>query len=121
MGGSRPENFMTDAGHGAAAAVDPFYRRRDSNAYDRLVVDIHRLYGEFPVAQAAGWHVPDAGGRASRAVASLYSAPVLPVSARLAAWQLLKRLRLDQGWFERFATYWTSVLGGRPLLSPEDS
>jgi SAM-dependent methyltransferase len=32
----------------------------------------------------------------------------------------LRRLRLDQRWFEEFAAYWSSVLGGRHLWAVDD-
>jgi 2-polyprenyl-3-methyl-5-hydroxy-6-metoxy-1,4-benzoquinol methylase len=35
-------------------------------------------------------------------------------------WQLLRRVRLDLAWFERFRRYWGKVLGGRPLWGVED-
>jgi SAM-dependent methyltransferase len=98
-----------------SADVDDVFRaRREANAFDRLVVDVPRLFERYPIVDRRSWPGAAAGPR------GLYAHPLLPVGSRVAAWKLLHRLSLDRRWFETFQSYWSDVLGGRPLLTPED-
>ena len=83
------------------------------NAFDRLDVDVPKLFEQYPLERRREWpgNPPPFLG--------LYSMPA-PLGARLSAWKLLHRLHLDQRWLTRFAGYWESILGGRPMLAPED-
>lgn len=83
------------------------------NFFDRLHVDVPALFAKYPIANRREWP-----GRPPSFL-GLYSAPA-PLRARLIAWKLLHRMNLDQGWLERFAGYWESILGGRPMRSPDD-
>lgn len=86
-----------------------------SNGFDNLVVDVAALYRDFPLDRPA-----DPGWRWTGAINQLYATPFLPLAARGKAWHLLRRVRLDLTWFERFRPYWSRVLGGRPLWGVED-
>jgi len=85
------------------------------NGFDHLVVDVAALHREFPVDRPA-----DLGLRWDSAAERLYAAPFLPLELRAKSWHLLRRVRLDLAWFERFRRYWGKVLGGRPLWGVED-
>src|SRR4051812_28211317 len=85
-----------------------------SNLFDRLTVDVPELFRRYPLERAAAW--PGAAAD----VAAMYRSPALPLRARVALWKLLHRLSLDREWFTTFQSYWSHVLGGRPLLGPED-
>jgi methyltransferase family protein len=80
-----------------------------ANAYDQLVIDVPALYRRFPIDAVSRWPVPHASPPAT-----FYQR--LPTRV----WQVLHRLRLDQVWFNTFATYWNAVLGGRSLFGVED-
>jgi SAM-dependent methyltransferase len=85
------------------------------NGFENLVVDVAELHRRHPVERPS-----DLGLRWDGPLERLYASRLLPLSARNAAWQLLRRLRLDLTWFERFRRYWGGVLGGRPLWGVED-
>ena len=85
------------------------------NRFDRLQIDVAELYRSIPLGSRTA-----AGQPSSARLSALYRAPWLPLGARLGFWKLLHRLRLDQAWFDQFAEYWSTVLGGRPLRSPDD-
>ncbi len=85
------------------------------NGFDNLVVDVAALHREFPVDRPA-----DLGLAWDSAAERLYAASFLPLEVRAKSWQLLRRVRLDLVWFERFRRYWGRVLGGRPLWGVED-
>lgn len=89
--------------------------QRPPNGFDNLMVDVAKLHREFPVDRAA-----DIGIRWDDPVQRFYASPFIPLSVRNAAWHLLRRLRLDLTWFDRFRRYWGKVLGGRPLWGVED-
>ena len=84
-----------------------------ANAFDRLDVDVPKLFRDYPIERRGDWpgNPPPHLG--------LYAAPA-PLRARVIAWKLLHRTHLDQRWLQRFAGYWESILGGRPMLAPED-
>ena len=92
-----------------------FRTEASANRFDRLTVDVPELYRRQPLGQMS---TPSHSGGGP--FAALYRTSLLPLSVRLSFWKLLHRLRLDQAWFDRFAEYWTAVLGGRPLRSPDD-
>lgn len=85
------------------------------NGFDNLVVDVPALHRDFPVDRPS-----DLGLAWNSPIDRLYSASLLPLTQRGQAWQLLRRIRLDLTWFERFRRYWGKVLGGRPLWGVED-
>jgi hypothetical protein len=100
----------------AGDVTDLFHQIRARNQFDRMEVRADELYDAFPVERAAAWQVPPP----QRGYGRLYRAPWLPPGVRRRTWQLLRRLRLDQRWFDEFALYWASVLGGRHLFGVED-
>lgn len=85
------------------------------NGFDNLVVDVAALHRDTPVDRPA-----DLGLRWNSPAERLYATSWLPLRPRAQAWQLLRRVRLDLSWFERFKRYWGQVLGGRPLWGVED-
>jgi SAM-dependent methyltransferase len=93
----------------------PDLLRQPPNGFDNLVVDVADLHRRFPVDRPA-----DLGWRWDSPPERLYRSGLLPLRARNAAWQILRRTRLDAAWFERFKRYWGRVLGGRPLWGVED-
>lgn len=94
----------------------PRFRRADAaNGLDRLALDVPSLYARYPFERRAEW-----SRRPARRAWPVYRSPLLPLAARLRVWQLAHRLQLDLAWFDSFQRYWTGILGGRPLLSPED-
>lgn len=78
-----------------------------------MEVDVPKLFADFPLAARRDW--PGSPPPFHR----VYSAAA-PLGARLKLWKLLHRTHLDQRWLARFAEYWVGILGGRPLLAPED-
>jgi hypothetical protein len=93
--------------------TDLLTREPAPNFFDRLRVDVAALYRQYPIDRRREW--PGAVVPFHR----IYSAP-LPVRTRVQIWKLLHRANLDQGWLRRFASYWESILGGRPMHSPDD-
>lgn len=91
-----------------------FQARRTANFYDRLVIDVPELFRRYPLERAATW--PGDAARPS----PVYRTGALPLAGRVTLWKLLQRLSFDRTWFQTFQSYWTNVLGGRPLLGPED-
>jgi 2-polyprenyl-3-methyl-5-hydroxy-6-metoxy-1,4-benzoquinol methylase len=95
--------------------VDFLSSAQASNGFDNLVVDVAELHRKWPVDRPAelglDWKSP---------LERLYASPFLPLATRNLAWQVLRRVRLDLTWFERFRRYWGRVLGGRPLWGVED-
>lgn len=91
------------------------FQNSPPNGFDNLVVDVAELHRKFPVDRPA-----DLGVSWTTPLDRLYASPLLPLATRGQAWHLLRRLRLDLAWFERFRRYWGKVLGGRPLWGVED-
>jgi SAM-dependent methyltransferase len=98
----------------APMAENVFRVPRASNGFDQLCIDVPALYERYPLAQRTKWpgRVP---ARSSR-----YAIAVVPLRSRVAAWKLAHCLHLDLEWLRSFERYWINILGGRPLLSPED-
>ncbi len=96
-------------------SASELFPKSPPNGFDNLVVDVAELHRKFSVERPA-----DLGLEWDSAIDRLYAAPLLPLATRAHAWQLLRRVRLDLTWFERFRRYWGKVLGGRPLWGVED-
>src|SRR5689334_19053656 len=96
-----------------------FYSKRETNQFDKLVVDVDKTYKTFPVDAKF-----DPKANKIRFIKDgfhrLYSQPLLPLAWCNYAWHLLRRIQLDWTWFQEFRTYWSTVLGGRPLWGPQD-
>jgi SAM-dependent methyltransferase len=82
------------------------------------VADPKDVFARYPLDRLSRGAVQAAadGGRFGR----LYRAPAIPIAQRVRAARVLRRANLDVSWFETFAEYWTSVLGGRVLWGIED-
>ena len=94
---------------------DLFHEEQEANSFDNLQVDVRQLYEQHP------YDAKVAGSSSIRSpFRRLYSSMPIPVAQRNRLWHLISRLHLDSAWFFEFREYWSSVLGGRPLLSPED-
>jgi 2-polyprenyl-3-methyl-5-hydroxy-6-metoxy-1,4-benzoquinol methylase len=85
------------------------------NRFDNLHVDAAQLFRTFPPHRDESVAKVWCGQ-----LARFYSTSFLPLPERHAIWSLLRRLDLDQAWFERFRIYWGRVLGGRPLWGVQD-
>jgi SAM-dependent methyltransferase len=96
--------------------TDIFHERRQGNQFDDLRVDVEALYARFPLSERARWGAVPSATAAGR----LYALAALPLKGRRALCRLLRRLRLDLSWFQEFRSYWSAILGGRPLWDVED-
>lgn len=94
-----------------------FYENKESNGYDNLVVDVEKLYEEFPLEEMKGVEVKRQDSDVFR---SWYRNSFLPFKARNYLWHSLRRTNFDQAWFENFKDYWSNVLRGRPLWGVSD-
>ncbi len=87
----------------------------DVNYYDKLVVDVNRLYEDYPVTEKTP------GASVSTIYRRLvYGNKLLPLSLRESLYRLFHRTDLDIAWFMDFRKYWSQVLGGRPLWVVDD-
>lgn len=94
-----------------------FYEESATNAFDRMRVDVAAVYERYPPEEKA----PDASLEPAKgAFDHLYGAHALPLSQRVRVAKLLRRTGVEAAWFTTFATYWQSVLDGRPLWGIED-
>lgn len=94
---------------------EQFYERRTADGFGSLTVDVPHLYESAPItAKEPG------APRLSAGPAGLYRRRALPLRHRVALAVRLRRAGVDLGWFDAFASYWTDILGGRPLWGVED-
>jgi hypothetical protein len=97
-----------------------FYRKRETNLFDNLVVDIKQLYEEHPIDKkmdAKPKKVPFAQSLFHRLI---YRNPLIPLRYRNILWHGARQVNIDQTWFYEFRTYWSKILHGRPLYSTYD-
>lgn len=97
-----------------------FYRPAGPNQFDRLRIDLDRLYERFPITAKTNPPDNQAPFAASSFHRWFYRNPLLSLPFRGRINHLFRRTHLDLSWFEGFKAYWTSVLGGRPLWSIQD-
>lgn len=98
---------------------DIFYKKHETNFFDNLVVDIPKLYENFPVKKeenAKSNLVPFAQTPCHK----IYQNRLIPLKYRRYAYHGLRRIGLDQSWFSEFKKYWSSVLQGRPFWGVQD-
>jgi 2-polyprenyl-3-methyl-5-hydroxy-6-metoxy-1,4-benzoquinol methylase len=98
---------------------DIYRENEESNGYNNLVVDVDRLYTEFPVDKMAELKAGD--DKFTKSMFSRwYRTSLLPLKVKNYFWHAGRRTSLDQAWFEDFKDYWSYVLKGRPLWGPSD-
>lgn len=97
-----------------------FYSPAGPNQFDRLQINLERLYDQFPVSARGDSRVNPVPWAASGFQRWCYRNPFLSLSFRGRLNHLLRRTHLDLSWFEGFKDYWGAVLGGRPLWSVQD-
>jgi SAM-dependent methyltransferase len=97
--------------------VSAFYTDARTNGFDNLEIDVPEIFRRYPVEDLGAIN----RDRISRdRFAGIYRSRLIPLKARLGLWDAAFLANLDLGWFEGFSDYWTKVLGGRPLWSPQD-
>jgi len=104
---------------GPQLKTDLFHTRRDQNLFDRMAIDVGRLYEQFPIDEKVNTR-PNRVAFASGRLYRLYRSRLIPERYRVRAWQATRQLHLDLSWYQEFRSYWTNVLGGRPLWGVED-
>ena len=97
-----------------------FYTPAGSNQFDRLRIDLDRLYERAPITTKTNPQVNQAPFAASGFHRGFYRNPFLSLAFRGRINHLFRRIHLDLSWFDGFKAYWTSVLQGRPLWSVQD-
>ncbi len=88
------------------------------NSYDVLSINIPELYKEFPLSDLS--KDPTHLQMSEKLFYRIYRSSLLPLKLKRILWIFLRRIHLDQAWFERFGSYWTNILKARPMWSPED-
>jgi hypothetical protein len=97
-----------------------FYAKRELNQFDALKVDVSDIYQRFPLGRRVQENAQVGANPMDAKFLSLYKTTLLPLQTKNYLWHLLRRSHLDWSWFQNFRSYWTTVLGGRPLWGPED-
>lgn len=105
------EKLNGDVGNSNASIVA-------KNSYDKLSIDVPSLYLNYPFQMLS--QLPKSTRISEKLFFGIYRTRLLPLKIKRAVWTLLRRIHLDQSWFERFQSYWSDVLKARPLWSPED-
>lgn len=93
-----------------------FYTDTLTNGFDNLAVNVAEIFEKYPVESLP---VADNKARGDK-LKGLYKSPLVPLKHRLRIWEQAFLSNLDTGWFIDFNEYWTTVLGARPLWSPQD-
>jgi hypothetical protein len=100
---------------------EEFEITREDNQFDNLKVCPEQVFTDFPFGNM---NQKDAVKKDRKFNLSpfqkLYSLPWFPLRYRNFLWKLFHRINLDQTWFESFSSYWSEVLGGRPLWGTQD-
>ena len=94
-----------------------FWVDRQSNDWDKLVLDIKEIYKKHPLeaVSVATKETPTVAF-----LKLLYRAPFLPLSLRRYIHKMSCQTNVDLGWFFEFSQYWSTVLEGRPLWGVQD-
>lgn len=89
----------------------------DPNKFDQMLIDVDDIYARVPLGTNPRG---SEATRRRRLYRIRYGTPLLPLHFRRYLSCLLRQTHLDVSWVERFAEYWSSAPGGRPLGSVHD-
>jgi SAM-dependent methyltransferase len=98
---------------------DIYNRKRGQNFFDNLIVDVGKLYKEYPFdrkVDAKPKSVPLAQSPFHR----IYRNRFIPLKYRRYFYRGARQINLDLTWFQEFRSYWSLVLHGRPLWGVQD-
>lgn len=96
-----------------------FYSERQTNFFDKMVVDVERLYERFPISEKVDprpCHVESMQSLFHK----IYRNSFIPLKYRRNIWSFCRRTNIDLTWLDEFRSYWSSVLRGRPLFAVHD-
>ncbi|MEY2817109.1 MAG: hypothetical protein RL275_572 [Chloroflexota bacterium] len=96
---------------------DVFKTDEEFNQWDKLVLDVKEVYKKYPLSVNV---FEETQKKTTALFRRFYKTPFIPLSFRRFIRKLFLRTNLDTSWFEDFSNYWSSTLGGRPLLSVQD-
>ena len=96
-----------------------FYQNGESRFFDNLAVDVKKVYTKFPINKKIN-PKPNQIEFMKSYFHKLYRNSLIPGKIRKNLWYFLRQTNLDLTWFNEFKNYWTSILGGRPLLNVHD-
>ena len=96
-----------------------FSQKHQANFFDNFAIDVPKLYEDFPLKKqqkAEPNFVPSVRTPCHK----IYRNPLIPLKYRRYAFHGLRRIGLDQSWFDEFKKYWSSILNGRPFWGTQD-
>jgi hypothetical protein len=96
---------------------DVFKTDEEFNQWDKLVLDVKEIYKKYPLSVNV---FEETQKKTTALFRRFYKTPFIPLSFRRFIRKLFLRTNLDTSWFEDFSNYWSSTLGGRPLLGVQD-
>jgi len=90
-----------------------------SNFFDKLIVDIPKLYNEYPINKKE-IPQPNFVPCLNNAFYRLYRNSLIPLKYRRYAYRALRQVYVDLTWFNQFKEYWCKILHGRPFWGVQD-
>jgi SAM-dependent methyltransferase len=91
----------------------------EPNFFDNMRVDVPALYRRCPF-DAKDDDRSNVAARNGGLFRRVMRCRQIPLRYRLRLWRVARRSRLDVSWFEEFSSYWSNILGGRPLMGIDD-
>lgn len=96
-----------------------FYNKSQENLFDKLVVDVNKIYSKFPLNKKIYPKI-NRVNFLNNYYSKLYRSSLVPLKIRSFFWHLCRQTNIDLAWFNEFKSYWTNVIGGRPLWNLQD-
>ncbi len=92
--------------------MEAFYQQRDSNFYDKLNINVKKIYRNFPINKISILKSEKIESMKKKYY-KIYRNGLIPLKIRNFIWNYLRKTSIDLTWLYEFNNYWTKTIGGR--------
>jgi len=97
-----------------------FRTSQQTNYFDNLAISVRKIYEDHPLGGKLNHQVENGRPSTRRILESVYRWPIIPLVYRRFLCKMMRQINFDLHWFDDFSSYWSRILGGRPLWGVHD-
>jgi len=97
-----------------------FRAEQQTNYFDNLAINVRSIYEDHPLDGELNDQGEGNRHSARKIVEAVYRLSIIPLVYRRFLCKMMRQINFDLHWFDDFSSYWSRILGGRPLWGVHD-